>query len=195
MENITKGKGFAGFSGSDTPSERVRKEVIVAVTKPFKKIKGVKVTTEDTKFKKSKGKATKRVKQRVITVPLTVPKFRSATTGRYVTEKEGLETYLTIKNLINEILPEIVASKMHPPALEYQTGRFAEGDEKPQIVRISQTVGSPLASYTYQKYPYQTFEPGWKQGDPGRDPRRIIEESIREATTILALGRFNLRRV
>ena len=38
--------------------------------------------------------------------------------------------------------------------------------------------------YTYMRNPYETFEPGNKQGSTQRDPRKIIGASIRE----LAMG-------
>ena len=195
MEKITKSAGFAGFQGSDTPLERKRKVTIKKVTDPFSKVKGVKVKTEDTKFKVSRGSAQVVITKKVLTKATNLAKFRSPKTGRFVTEEEGLETYLKIKNLINSVLPEIVAGNMGPPALEYRTGRFAEGAEHPRILSIVPGTGSPVASYTYQKYPYQTFEPGFRQGDPNRDPRVIIEASIRQAAIELALGRFNLRRL
>jgi len=46
------------------------------------------------------------------------------------------------------------------------------------------------------KNPYQTFEPGFKQGSTMRDPRKIIGESIREiATAILGRQPHTIRRV
>ena len=37
------------------------------------------------------------------------------------------------------------------------------------------------AFYTYMKNPYQTFEPGFKQGSPAsRSPKLLISKSIRE---------------
>jgi hypothetical protein len=37
------------------------------------------------------------------------------------------------------------------------------------------------AFYTYMKYPYQTFEPEFKQGSPAsRNPKLLISKSIRE---------------
>jgi hypothetical protein len=45
------------------------------------------------------------------------------------------------------------------------------------------------------KNPYQTFEPGFAQGDPNRDPRNVINQSIREIALQLAIGRFYTRRV
>jgi hypothetical protein len=45
------------------------------------------------------------------------------------------------------------------------------------------------------KNPYQTFEQGYRQGSEERDPRRLIDKSIRELATQFAIGRFYTRRV
>ena len=40
--------------------------------------------------------------------------------------------------------------------------------------------GGTHIEYTYMKNPYQTFEPGGRQGSTSRDPRRLIGGTIRE---------------
>jgi hypothetical protein len=41
--------------------------------------------------------------------------------------------------------------------------------------------GMITAFYSYMKNPYQTFEPGFRQGSPRtRDPKLLISKSIRE---------------
>lgn len=63
--------------------------------------------------------------------------------------------------------------------LNYRTGRFANS-----VKLLKLDVSRPDAisvMYTYMKYPYQTFEPGFKQGAPAsRDPRALIQKSIRQ---------------
>ena len=52
--------------------------------------------------------------------------------------------------------------------------------------------------YTYQKRPYERFEVGRGQAPwatPERDPRKLIDRSIREIAAELAIGRFYTRRV
>ena len=62
--------------------------------------------------------------------------------------------------------------------LNYRTGRFAESAK---VTSISQRQGLITAFYTYMKNPYQTFEPGFKQGSPAsRSPKLLISKSIRE---------------
>ncbi len=81
------------------------------------------------------------------------------------------------------------------PRLENRTGRFADSVK---VTEIAQTPkGFPSIGYTYRRNPYQVFEEGssgnWSNGD--RDPRDLIDKSIREIAAQFAIGRFYTRRV
>jgi hypothetical protein len=93
---------------------------------------------------------------------------------------------IALKNLINSVLPQMVAIKMQPPALRYRTGRFANSARVTQVMRGPR--GGLQADYTYMRDPYGTFEPGGKMGSVQRDPRKIIGQTIRE---IVAQGMQN----
>jgi hypothetical protein len=95
--------------------------------------------------------------------------------------------------MINAQLPKQVEENMQDPALNYQTGRFARSVRATDITKTPK--GFPSIGYTYQKSPYQTFETGYKQGSVERDPRRLIDRSIRELATQFALGRLYTRRL
>ena len=68
-----------------------------------------------------------------------------------------------------------------------------------RLIDVLQTRSGFLSfGYNYQKTPYQVFEVG--EGAPPwatreRDPRRLIDKSIREAAAELALGRLYTRRL
>ena len=101
---------------------------------------------------------------------------------------------IVLRNLLNEALPQMVASKMTSPALQFRTGRFANS------ARIENLDVGPRGGigidYTYQRDPYETFEPGNKQGSTQRDPRKILGASIRElATGILGRQPSTIRRI
>lgn len=81
---------------------------------------------------------------------------------------------------------------MKPPALQNRTGRFAQSVQVTDIIRTPQ--GYPSIGYTYRKDPYQTFEMGHRQGSVDRDPRTLIDKSIREIAAQLLVGRFYTRR-
>lgn len=95
----------------------------------------------------------------------------------------------SLQILLNQTLDEQIRKNMGTGSelriLNYQTGRFASSVK---VERMSQSrQGMITAFYTYMKYPYQTFEPGYQQGYPSsRDPKLLISKSIREiATTIV----------
>ena len=93
------------------------------------------------------------------------------------------------RNLINEALPGKVAGRMQRPRLVYRTGRFASSAEA-TAVNIGQRGGISV-DYTYQKNPYEVFEPGnGPLANQYRDPKHIIGKSIREIATVLTGKKF-----
>ena len=101
----------------------------------------------------------------------------------------------TVMALINDKLPETVRKNMGSPRLENQTGRFASSVKITDVVQTPQ--GMPSFGYTYRKDPYGVYErsSGTSRADPDRDPRTLIDASIREIAAGYALGRFYTRRV
>ena len=95
--------------------------------------------------------------------------------------------------VLNRDLSSVVEKNMIYPRLENRTGRFANSARVTDIMKTPS--GFPSIGYTYDKNPYQTFEVGYRQGSPDRDPRKIIDMSIREIALQFALGRFYTRRV
>ena len=96
--------------------------------------------------------------------------------------------------LINDKLPETVRGNMGAPRLENQTGKFADSVRITDVVQTPQ--GMPSFGYTYEKSPYSVFESssGSRFASIPRDPRRLIDASIREIAAGYALGRFYTRR-
>jgi hypothetical protein len=100
-----------------------------------------------------------------------------------------------LATLINQKLSDTVRKNMGPPGLENVTGRFANSVK---VTDVSLTAkGYPSIGYTYQRDPYQVFEvgmgsPGWATSE--RDPRKLIDASIREIAAEMAIGRFYTRR-
>ena len=98
--------------------------------------------------------------------------------------------------VINAKLPETVRKNMQLPALENRTGAFADSVHLTDIIATKQ--GFPSIGYTYDKNPYQVFEMGagdQRWATTQRDPRTIINKSIREIAAEFAVGRFYTRRV
>jgi hypothetical protein len=178
------------LEGSDSLETGVKKKYTKAIMKPFKKVKGAKVTTEDTKIKEGSPVSLKRK----VTATKVVAS-RSLKKKRVRSSRAGAGSQVSnfkLLGAINANLSKTVQKNMGSPALNYRTGRFAESV---RLTDISTTQrGFPSIGYTYQRFPYQTFEVGGAQGTQARDPRKLIDRSIREVAAQLALGRFYTRR-
>lgn len=95
----------------------------------------------------------------------------------------SLYSLASLQQLINDSLQHVIAAKMGSggatDVLNYRSGRFAASVA---VERMSQSrEGMITAFYNYMKNPYQTFEPGYRQGGINtRNPKLLIAESIRE---------------
>jgi len=196
------GTDFADRGGSDSRSTIEKKKQIKNFVNGLKKNKRVKVKSIDTKPKYSTGQpVVKRVKKKKSKIKKVSGKKASfgkvgSAIPKTQTNKTTQQPTLNLNALkaqINARLSMTVIKNMGTPALENRTGRFARSAIVTDVVQTSQ--GFPSIGYTYQKYPYQTFEPGYKQGSVDRDPRALIDRSIREIATQLIVGRFYTRRV
>jgi len=133
--------------------------------------------------------------QRGIIANSAIKKVRRARATPATGRGQGMtsQSPIALRNLLNEALPQMVASKMVSPALQFRTGRFANS-ARVENVNIGPRGGVGI-DYTYMRDPYETFEPGNKQGSTQRDPRKIIGASIRElATGILGRQPTTIRR-
>jgi hypothetical protein len=182
-----------GLTGSDSLIGRKKKEVKQKVLEPFKKVKGATVVSRDLDFKPSAKSAVKLKKSRKI----QDARGRRARAQKVTrTKKRSASAQpLQLIGLLNKQLPDTIRKNMREPGLVNRTGRFAESV---QVTDITQTPkGYPSIGYTYRKNPYKVFEEGssgnWSNGD--RDPRDLIDKSIREIAAQFAIGRFYTRRV
>lgn len=191
------GNDLANLKGSDSIVEKKRKILIKNTVSKFDKIKGVTTKTEKTTLKKSSSApAKKSISPKVapntkgITKKVKVKTKRPRANVTAVKSKTSM-TYLI--GVFNKELPRIVQGNMKDPRLNYRTGRFASSVRVTDVIETPQ--GFPSVGYTYQKNPYQTFEQGFLQGSANRDPRALIDSSIREIAIQFAIGRFYTRRV
>jgi hypothetical protein len=109
--------------------------------------------------------------------------------------KSSSASPLALITLINKELPDTVRKNMQSPQLQNRTGRFAESVRVTDVMQTAK--GFPSIGYTYQRSPYGVFEDGggaapWSNGQ--RDPRQLIDRSIREIAAQFAIGRFYTRR-
>ena len=99
--------------------------------------------------------------------------------------------------LLNRDLPATVKKNMGFPRMDNVTGTFANS------VRVENVIptkgGFPSFGYPYQSDPYEIFEDGGRGASPWadgkRDPRKLIDASIREIARSMAIGRFYTRRL
>lgn len=124
---------------------------------------------------------------RLAPIKLTKPKKVRAKTS-----KVSMNNMIGV---INSKLQGVVLDNMGPPALESRTGKFAQSVKVTEIIRTRG--GFPSIGYSYQKDPYQVFEStsGTRFSDANRDPRVLIDSSIREIAAQMAIGRLYTRRV
>jgi len=115
---------------------------------------------------------------------ISVPK----STAKLRTIKGQFTSVANLQVLLNSQLAQQIKKNMTRPALQNQTGRFAESVK---VERLSQSrEGMLSAFYSYMKSPYQTFEPGFNQGSKARDPKALIGKSIREIAAGLVGNRL-----
>jgi len=189
------GAEILGLPGSPSFIDIKRKKLLKKVAKEFESIKNVQVKIGeklDVKGQKTSVESkSKQRKTKKAAAGFTKGKGGTAPTRRV---KKGVASSpLQLIAIINSKLPKTVAENMQYPRLQYRTGRFASSVRVTDVNITAQ--GFPSIGYTYQKFPYQTFEPGYAQGSVERDPRRLIDISIRQIAAELALGRFYTRRV
>ena len=183
-------KDIADKEGSPSLKQAIESVTLHELSSAVKKTPK-KVTGNPKKSVKSKGKTakSKKIKGKKSIQALrddSVPKnaVKGFAGGKVAGSFINLTTLL---GPLNEKINEVVKRNMVAPRLQNRTGRFANSVQVTDITRTPQ--GFPSIGYTYQKAPYDKFE-----SDPDRDPRKLIDRSIREIAAGFAIGRFYTRR-
>lgn len=189
FEKHLKGIDITNLSGSPSIAQHIGAQIRDILDPKARYNKGT-VKPNRGKGRVAKiGKAkTKKLKSgRLAPIKLTKPKKVRAKTS-----KVSLNNML---GMINAKLPGTVLDNMGVPGLESRTGKFAQSVKVTEIIQTRQ--GFPSVGYTYAKDPYQVFETtsGTRFADPDRDPRKVIDRSIREIAAQMAIGRLYTRRV
>jgi len=153
--------------------------------------KKVKAKKKQTNVKKTAGKIINR--KRSIQNVRKVKKLREEKlvgSGKYSARNpESTTSLASLMQMINAELPRFLQRNMVPPRLQYRgrgnptkpfAGPFNTGVQVTSLTDSKSNAGGLNVHYTYEKYPYQTFEPGFEQGSRLRDPRELIKESIRQ---------------
>lgn len=109
------------------------------------------------------------------------PKISVASNNTIRQDKGQFANLPKMLGYINSIIHSYVRRNMGlvggSRVLRYRTGRFSNSVK---VLGLAATKSQAVnLTYTYMLYPYQTFEPGFKQGHLGLDPRTLIDKSIR----------------
>lgn len=184
------------MKGSDSIKTQVAKTVLAPMVSLGKKHKNIIVELESQfkgSIKSGKGKVSSKSKKSGKT---NVRRNRAAKGLKLTKNKTAAFNPLALLGVLNQKLPEIVRKNMSSPALVNRTGRFADSVKVVDMNRTPQ--GFASIGYTYDRQPYGVFEMGggaapW--ATPERDPRQLIDKSIREIAMQFAIGRFYTRRL
>ena len=142
-----------------------------------------------TQLKKKGGKTT--VVKGVAAKIASKKRVKGHNRGEKTPPRMGIKNILGV---LNNQLPERVASNMGEPRLVNRTGRFAQSVRATDATRTKE--GFPSIGYTYEKSRYGVFEStsGASRASIERDPRPLIDKSIREIVIGFGLGRIYTRR-
>ena len=202
-ESIVDGRRLSNVTGSKTLARVVKDQIIdVALGKPIKDDKVKKKSKQRARLglgmakKKAKLKQAQKKQKDVLRRLQGIKATTASTRPPKSTGAGQADSLAPLMAILNQKLPQTVVKNMGPPGLQNQTGRFASSVKVTDVSRTAQ--GFPSVGYTYQKNPYQVFEMGQGQApwaDPDRDPRKLIDASIREIAAQFAIGRFYTRRI
>jgi hypothetical protein len=177
-------KGLPTIPGSNTMSQDAAEIVRQALVSAIKGTKSIIKLQPHGLISGSVKDKSKIQKTNSSSVTITSGSKQKKSTKKVSNNLPPPTTSLTsLQSLINQHLQNIISANMGDGSskrtLNYRTGRFAESAKVESMSQSRQ--GMITAFYSYMKNPYQTFEPGFKQGSPKtRDPKLLISQSIRE---------------
>jgi len=195
ITKINQSEALAERPGSDSRITVEKKKVLKAVQKKLNKSKHLKVTFENTKVRQTK-KTSVNNKLKPTIKQGTQQLVSGVGVNKLKRQKTSAQSNIGLVALLNARLPEEVRKNMGEPRLVNRTGKFASSVRAVDVLTTAK--GFPSIGYTYDKNPYQVFEQGagkapWASEQ--RDPRKLIETSIREIASELLQGRFFTRRI
>lgn len=177
LQSFLQDTDWARQRGSDSPVQAIFKDLSKAV-----RDSGGTSTIKQTPSRRS-GKSAATIR-------------RGELANRIKDEKDAANFDTSLISLINAKLPPAVRANMGKDgALNNRTGRLSESVRLAGVERTPQ--GYPRLLYTYQRSPYDVFDPvlgALPWATPGRDPKILIDKSIRDIARDMAIGRFYTRR-
>ena len=195
------GKGWAEREGSDSFLDSIAKGIVLSpamqkryaskIAKNATRYRGALKNRNNTSRTKNKKLKTGFKSHNVLKAGLRgIPKKVRNQVESGAGSESNVQKAFMARAFVNSRLTKEVQKNMGRPALENQTGRFA------QSVNVVSSVpkGDGIhMDYTYHPF-YRVFE-GGRQYSPNYDPRPLIENSIRELAAAKLETKFTLRRV
>jgi hypothetical protein len=192
-------KYILDLKSSDTFKDQIKKRIVNTIngkgTEPLK-----------IKHKQVKAASSNIPKQAITSVKTDIKKLVTLTKQEIANAKKLANassakpnkiaqdySLASLQLLINTHLQDVISANMGMGTdrniLNYRTGRFAASAK---VEKMSQSrEGMITAFYSYMKNPYQTFEPGYRQGSPKtRDPKLLISSSIRDIAATKVANRL-----
>jgi hypothetical protein len=128
-------------------------------------------------------------KKKSFKLPKTKRTATRAARAKFFTQLRASATQnpTSLMALINTKLQRELTDNMGQPALENITGRFANSV---RVLKVTESKAGKSIQYTYDRDPYGVFEE-----DRARDPRRLIDRTIREIAAELVMGKFTTQRL
>ena len=198
-------KEWAARQGSDSFIDALGKGIVMAPSllplyktgqaKNLTKWKGTKKNRKSTsrKFKDTRSKVST-TRHNLLKAGLSNPKKSKKASPergtRGASNESAVQEAFVTRAFINSKLASQVKKNMGRPALENQTGRFADSV---RVVNAMPKCNQLHMDYTYSPL-YRVFENG-TQYTSSYDPRPLIEGSIRELAAAKLETKFTLRRV
>lgn len=151
-------------------------------------------TTKAPTLKVSKKVTTTKIKDNHKGSPITISE-KETRPSRQEPIQRPTQNWLSLLPMINSrLLPKVLAN-MKAPALVNRTGTFAQSAK---VLNIEQTAeGFPSFVFDYERDPYDVFD-RVKGRSPWntlqRDPRALVDRSVREVVREMAISRFYTRR-
>ena len=189
------GEYWLNQESSDSKKTQIIKSVLNPFAKKAKKNKRMKVNFTEAKIIVGASKAKGKKKKPGVSRGKPFVDKSNGSVGTLDTNNRS--SMFSLVALLNRDLPATVKKNMGFPRMDNVSGTFANS------VRVENVIptkgGFPSFGYTYQSDPYEVFEDGGRGSSPWadgkRDPRKLIDASIREIARSMAIGRFYTRRL